>query len=146
MYLKESISTAFIVNLVLIFTGVFIALYVGSLAFTKGFKIRNRILDILDEHGGYTELAAIEIDENLSAIGYRLIENPNCNKVSDKNVLLESQSDYGYCVYRYDDVKGTYYGVTTFVTLDIPIIGNMIEIPLYGETRLLLDLDGVDKR
>ena len=138
--MKEAIGTSFVFNLVITFTAIFIVLYVGSIAYSKGFKIRNRIIDIIEANGGYNETAALEIDENLSTIGYQ-ITNRACPDRSDKGAnTVDITSAYNYCLYSYTDaLKGDYYGVTVFIKFNIPIIGNVFEIPLYGETRLLFE-------
>lgn len=136
--MKEAIGTSFVFNLIMVFIGVMIALLVGSLAFSKGFKIRNRIIDIVQKHEGYTEEAVEEINENLASIGYRLAIQENC-KAHNGVQPMNNNSDYHYCMYRYNTTKGDYYGVTVFIHFDIPLIGDWFEIPLYGETRILFD-------
>ena len=42
--MKEAIGTSMVFNLIMVFTGVFIAILVGSIAYSKSFKIRNRII------------------------------------------------------------------------------------------------------
>ena len=52
---------------------------------------------------------------------------------------------YNYCVYEYADniKKGRYYGVTVFINFDIPLVGNYINIPVYGETRIIYDKENI---
>ena len=45
--MKEAIGTSMVFNLIMVFTGVFIAILVGSIAYSKSFKIRNRIINIV---------------------------------------------------------------------------------------------------
>ena len=135
--MKEAIGTSFVFNLVMVFVSVFIVLYVGSIAYSKGFKIRNRIIDIVESNGGYNATASTSIDENLGAIGYQ-ITTRKCND-RDGATNIDIDSVYNYCLYSYDTSKGDYYGVTVFIRFDIPLIGSTIQIPLYGETRILFD-------
>ncbi len=142
--MKEAIGTSMVFNLILIFTGVFIALLIGSLAYSKGFKVRNRIIDIIEQHEGYTEDSKIEINENLSAIGYKIVGlNTRCQPHNGVSALANS-GPYDYCVYEYQTVKGKYYGVTVYVHFDFPIIGDYINIPLYGESRILFEKSEVE--
>ena len=71
--MKEAIGTSMVFNLIMVFTGVFIAILVGSIAYSKSFKIRNRIINIVEKYYGYTDEARMEIEENLSTIGYRIV-------------------------------------------------------------------------
>ena len=139
--MKEALGTSMVFNLIMIFVAVFIALFVGSIAYTKGFKVRNRIIDIIQKHEGYNEASKSEIDENLAAIGYRIVDK-ECGEHKGKTNI--STSDYRYCIYELDEPNaGTYYGVKVFIHFDLPLIGDFIEIPLYGETRTIFDKDKV---
>ena len=142
--MKEAIGTSMVFNLILIFTGVFIALLIGSLAYSKGFKVRNRIIDIIEQHDGYTENSKIDINENLAAIGYKIVGlNDRC-KSHNGTSALTNDGPYDYCVYEYQTSKGKYYGVTVYIHFDFPIVGDFINIPLYGETRILFDKNEVE--
>lgn len=142
--MKEAIGTSMVFNLILIFTGVFIALLIGSLAYSKGFKVRNRIIDIVEQHEGYTEESKIEINENLSAIGYKIVGlNTRCQPHNGVSAL-ENSGPYDYCIYEYQTVKGYYYGVTVYVHFDFPLIGDYINIPLYGESRIIFEKSEVE--
>jgi len=119
-----------------------IALLVGSIAYSKCFKIRNRMIDIIEKHNGYTETAKLEIEENLSSIGYRIVDKPCPTQVRSKEAvenmqLMEPQSDYHFCVYQRGTNRGNYYGVLVYMHFDIPIIGDWFEIPIYGETKTI---------
>lgn len=132
--MKEAIGTSYVFSLIITFVGILIAIYVGSIAYSKGFKIRNKIIDIIELHEGYDYNTIDEIDANLASIGYRVTDR-KCTERSGAT-LMNSDSAYNYCVYEYNVKKGVYYGVTVFIHFDIPLIGDFFEIPLYGETRL----------
>ena len=154
--MREAIGNSLILNIIIVFVAIFIALFVGALAFTKAFKTRNRMLDIIEKYGGYTEEAQLEIAENLHQIGYFMVDNVKC---PDRNlaIKLNKNDNYNYCVYEYgscvecteaggciptsgcDNDRGTYYGVRMYVHFDIPLIGNFMNIPIYGETRFIFD-------
>lgn len=142
IFLKEAIGTSFVFNLIMVFVSVFIVLYVGSIAYSKGFKIRNRIIDIIESNSGYNGHAILLIDENLAAIGYQL-SNRDC-PIKEKGNMVNVTSAYNYCIYQYDTVKGDYYGVTVFIKFDIPLIGSYVQVPIYGETRIIFDKDKVE--
>ncbi len=141
--MKEAIGTSMVFNLIIIFIIVFIVILVGSLAFSKGFKVRDRIIDIIEKHEGYTDSSKTEIDENLASIGYQIELNQQCKEKNGKQPL-SNNSGFRYCVYQYDTNKGDYYGVTVFVHFDFPLIGSFIELPLYGETRIIFDKKDVE--
>lgn len=143
--MKEAIGTSMVFNLIIIFVAIALFILVGSISFSKGFKIRNRIIDRIEEYEGYNiENGSIEAIENdLKAIGYKIvpvIDNKKCKERNGQRSLTEGYSgQYNYCVYEFGTSKGNYYGVTVFISFDIPFIGSYIEIPIYGETRIIFD-------
>lgn len=141
--MKEAMGTTMVFNLIIIFVSVFIVLLVGSLAYSKGFKVRNKIIDIIERNDGYNTTAKSQIDENLSNIGYYLMLNKTCDSHNGTQPL-PNNSSYRYCIYEYNTSKGKYYGVKVFIHFDFPIISGFIEIPLYGETRILFEKSEVE--
>ena len=139
--MKEAIGTSLVFNLMMIFVGVMIVILVSSIAYTKGFKIRNRIIDRIEEYDGYVKDTDVEdaIANDLKAIGYKIVEKSNCAVKADATLLTSEYNDYNYCVYEYNTSRGNYYGVTVFISVDIPLIGDYINIPIYGETRIIYD-------
>lgn len=143
--MKEAIGNAFIVNFIIIFTVVFIALFVGSTSYTKALRIKNRIIDIIEENNGYDSNgnAASEIEAYLNDAGYRISvsDKDSCKyKGSSANVLFpgtNGSSNYDYCIFEFNNKKGTYYGVKTYMYLDLPLIGDKVKIGVYGETKSL---------
>lgn len=141
--MKAAIGNAFIVNFIIIFTVVFIALFVGSISYTKALRIKNRITDIIEENNGYDNNAEKEIKNYLNDAGYRIsiTDKDNCKyKGSSENVVFpgnNGSSNYDYCIFEFENKQGTYYGVKTYMYLDLPLIGDKVKIGVYGETKTL---------
>lgn len=137
--MKEALGTSVVFNLMMVFLGVIIAILIGSVAYSKGFKVRNRIIDIIEKNNGYNEQAAIDIANDLKKLGYRVTDNKDCAS-RDGNYGIKND-EYNYCIYTYSTSKGDYFGVTVFIQLDLPLIGKYINLPVYGETRVMIDRD-----
>lgn len=141
--MKEAIGTSFVFNLMMIFIGVLIVILISSISYSKAFKIRNRIIDRIEEYNGYDINTNVDeaINEDLQSIGYKVVDNNKNCSTRDGAVLLTTtySSGYNYCVYEYTVDKGKYYGVTAFISFDIPLIKDYINIPIYGETRTIFD-------
>ena len=156
--MRESIGNSLLLNLVIIFSGIVILFFIGIITYSKAYRVKNRIIEIIEKYDGYTscnlndsdsKCAIKEINESLSESGYSLITK-DCGKVQghldDVNVSLNAISDnknsgdYNYCIYEVTDKSSDnskYYIVATFVHFDFPVIGNWINIPVYGETKIL---------
>lgn len=149
--MKSAIGNTFIMNFIIMFTIIFIALFIGSMTYTKALRIKNRITDIIEQNGGYDKGLSDsdgEITKFLNEAGYRISESQtsDCEKLNGTDISelgaqvvypSSYQSQYRYCIYKFDTKKGSYYGVKVFMYLDLPIVGDMIELPVYGETKVM---------
>ena len=156
--MREAIGNTFIVNLLMVFIGVMSALLIGSVSYSKAFKVKNRIIYTIEKYGGWnvttsagTNVVKAEIEANLKEIGYPLVvSNPFIGGCPNRNGATlvyggnsgsnKYENTYHYCVYEYKNEKGLYYGVTTFMHFDIPLIGNYLEFPVNGKTKTLYDV------
>ncbi len=136
--MKESIANAYILNLVIVFVVIFIFFFAGSLTYSKAFKVKNRIVDIIEKYETYDSKAIEEITASLSEMGYRVnTSNKGCPERNGKTSLTATVNAYRYCVYEYSTTKGKYYGVAAYMYFDFPIIGQSVEFPVYGETKIM---------
>ena len=150
--MKEAFGNTFIVNIVIIFIFVFIMFFVSSISYTKAFKVKNRIIDILERNEkvvngdqGNNEIASpillgtieSEIDSNLKEIGYHISNKQDCATRGGEVVTKSASSNYRYCITRHVTSRGAYYGVTTYVYFEIPITGVTLEFPVFGETKTM---------
>jgi len=159
--MKESLSNALILNLIIIFLFLFVILFAGSTAYTKAFKVKNRIISIIEKRentiltkgfnaGNNSVLSEIELA--LSDAGYRVEMNMS-QKCKDSmrrrfkninynySVVDTGLSTYNYCIAEFYDpssvMQGRYYAVITYMYFEIPLIGQTLEFPVYGETKTL---------
>lgn len=149
--MREAIGNTFIVNLLLVFLGVMSIIFIGSISYSKAFKVKNRIIHVIEKYGEWPEGELVnyprkEIEASLKQIGYPLIARiGDCSKYAkDSSAAVvyggnPADTTYHYCVYKYKNDRGVYYGVTTFMHFDIPLIGGLLEFPVYGETKALYD-------
>lgn len=150
--MKESIAQAFILNLILFFFVILVLLLFGSINYSKAYKVKNRIITIIEKYGGYTddtrENIKAEIVDNMVKAGYQTTTDGDnkCKKLVNKNGRLVFPVDdidstggrrYDYCVIEYDSSVGKYYQVVVYMKFEIPIIGGFLEFPVKGETKAL---------
>ncbi|MDD2378066.1 MAG: hypothetical protein PHE05_04485, partial [Bacilli bacterium] len=133
--MKESINNAFVFNMVIFFLTVIIAILVGSLSYSKAFKVKSKIVDIIEKHQAYNSKAKTEIDEILKEMGYKT--NPGGKNVcpgGHGTLVTPRNSNFRYCVYQNNEHNGFYFTVASFVYFEIPVIGDILEFPVYGDT------------
>lgn len=156
--MREAVGNTFVFAFIIVFVILFVALFATSSAYSKASKVKNEILDIveenadlLDEFSSLPDSVAKEIDTELRAVGYRLNKNQQnrCPEIysseEDKGgILMNNFSNYHYCIYKHQRSKskegtlphrGNYYTVVTYMYFDIPLIGQNLEFPVKGQTR-----------
>ncbi len=141
--MRESVGNTYLLGFAVFVVTIVMLLFVASLNYTKAFKVKNKIVNILETYGGYTTEARDEIEQSLSEIKYRIDNNPNCEakgRFSESEVVTQQgNTNYRYCIYKFnkDEEKGAYYGVVAYMYFEIPLIGKTLEFPVYGETKTL---------
>lgn len=141
--MKEAISNSFLTMFILIIISLLIALISASLSYTKAFKVKNRILNIIETRQTWNVDVKEEVDEALLDMGYRIntAAKQNCpvrtGATNNGQALNTYGSNYRYCVYRYETFKGPYFEVVAYMYFDIPIISSLLEIPVHGQTKII---------
>lgn len=150
--MKESLGNAVIYNIVIVFVIVFIGLFVTSTTYSKGYKIKNRMIKIIEQdyQNGENETAMMShIEDELSNLGYRISSGTCKTRTTSNNSLSVekySSKKYKVCFEKLQRtsssgsstsyaVNGVYYRVTAYMYLDIPLINQFAEFPIYGETK-----------
>lgn len=138
--MKESIGTTFVINIILVFLAVIGFLMIGFFGYSRAFKTKNKVIDIIEKHEGFTNAAKIEIDAYYKTIGYATNRaGKRCNNKARASETY-SGTNYAYCVYQYTTGRGYYYSVTVYMTYNFPIIQSLIQIPVEGETKIIYEL------
>ena len=147
--MKESIANTWIFYIVLTFISLLIGALVTSISYSKAFKIKNRIIEMIENHTTYDSKLEEEIEKMLGTVGYRINTNsinncptrPNAVDATGKATgkAINQSSRYRYCIYKYNTQRGIYYGVTTYMYFDIPLVEGLV-FPVYSETKTIFDL------
>lgn len=157
--MKEAISNSLILTLIITFFFIFLILFAGTTAYTKAFKVKNRIISIIErnemtvvQNGVNSADVMDEINLALQDAGYRISMNNDskCATALNKrfgntnqtyNVVNTGSNTYRYCIAEFYDetsaMKGKYYAVITYMYFEIPLIGVNLEFPVYGETKTM---------
>ncbi|MBR6690846.1 MAG: hypothetical protein IKL65_05890 [Bacilli bacterium] len=149
-----------LLNLVIIFAGLIIVLFISILSYSKAYRIKNRIVEIIEKYEVYNHTndnvvndAVDELNPDLMSAGYdasmpnrcanirnRLISNEN-GKYYDADLSANLNTyGYNYCVFEMNksvNKNGKHYVVVTFIRFEVPIIGDVLTFPVYGETKTL---------
>jgi len=141
--MREAIGNTYIYGIIITFIGIIFLILIGSLSYSKAFKIKNRIIEIIETNEGYDDnIVRTEIDNYLKSVGYVVTKTSGSGKCSDIDGVkaINTIKNYDYCIYRFNTVKGPYYHVTVFISFEIPIVSSYLRIPVSGETRIIYEL------
>ena len=158
--MRESLGGGFLLNIVIIFAGIVIMLFIGILSYSKAYGVKDRIIEIIEKYGTYDDRVVSELNSDLHSAGYSLADTAKCDgsirknlvsgenaKYNDKLSENKNTGNYNYCIYEMcdsrgddgtcEDFNGNYYVVVTFIHFEFPVIGDILTFPVYGETKVL---------
>lgn len=143
--MRQSIGGAWIFGLVTVFILLFTAYLAVTINYSKVFKVKNDVVDIIEKEEGLTfrESAADPgtiqaIDRYLSSSSYN--NYGNCNTDDGwYGGLTDGKGKYQYCVKKINsfdenEKQKAYYKVRLFFTLDLPVFGSFFTFGVTGET------------
>lgn len=146
--MREAIGGTFLFNIMIVFIFFFAAFLAIAINYSQAFRIKNQIINYIEQYEGIKGSKDKIVDYIKDAGYYRDkgcdCENYNCDGFNDsRNGAPVSNADgtytvKGLCVRELKNGNGdTYYRVTTFVGFELPVIGNMINFEVKGETRIV---------
>lgn len=140
--MREAIGGTWIFTIVIVFIVLFSSYLAISVNYSKAFKVKNEIINLIEQNEGMSADTQSAIEKYLDSVGYFVYGN--CSKGSDSEEVVytgysQIKQGYKYCVSTRsadDDVlERNYYKVKVFFKLDLPIVGNLLTFPITGETK-----------
>lgn len=138
--MREATGNALLTMIVAATITIIMVFFVGTLSYSKSYKIKNYIIDQIEENKGWSSTLESSIDEHLKDVGYNIRGDLNCNSSNNlpksgwcKSISLSSS--YNYCIYECVNGSYTYYTVLTFMKFDFPVISESLKIRVYGSTK-----------
>ena len=141
--MREAFGGAFTIKLMLIFLAIYIAFIAVALNYAKAFRVKNRIIDIIEQNEGIdsyddTKEGSVigNINSYLNTVGYYV----NLANIKNNNTENINCYDRGYCIEETtapvtDGITSKYYKVTTYININFPFFKLSFNIPITGETR-----------
>ena len=150
--MKESIGYTVTLNIAILFIIIVFAFLSAALIYFKSNKVSNIITETIEKYEGYNTYAKNETNTKLTSLGYNK-KQVNCityyNKIGDKerdkcSSSLTDGSD-GYCIFvckeMFDSECYYYYKISTNMMINIPIINEILDIPIFSNTNRLYDFE-----
>jgi len=163
--MKESIGYTVSLNIMIVFITIIVAFLCAALIYFKSNKVSNIITSAIEEYEGYNDLSINEISMHLKSLGYgsrsincaSTVEDKGAKKIENEDGVSNVSEDgicslisnsngtglNGYCVYLCMESKDYYYyKIRTNMMINIPIINDLLDIPIYSNTNRLYNFSG----
>lgn len=143
--MRESIGGAWILGIVMTFIVLFASFLAISINYSKAFKVKNNVVDIIEKNEGLTKTVGTkkgsveQIYDYLKTEGYILKGQCSSGYTGfDMNGKSTGTDKSLYCVKKNmindTSLDKAYYSVEVFFRLDLPIFGDIFTFRVSGET------------
>ena len=146
--MRDAIGQVFTLQIILAFVLLINGYMAYSVNYTRAFRVKNQIINIVEQYEGVTNDEAKEkINAYVQQMNYEVSNTLINNKRSEGYECFKE----GWC-YKENNVStadgdgqrtGKYYTIVTFVNIDIPVINKIIGLGQFlsvsGETRTIYD-------
>lgn len=151
--MRDSINGVWVLGIVMVFMAIFIAYVAISINYSTAYTLKSKMVTIIEQYEGMN-------NESISRIDGLIKDNAYFNKlmcteplygsdnrvfgITDMNATLNPVTPQSYCVTRdyRDATDGTetqyYYTVTLAFAFDLPLLGELFDFKVSGETNGLL--------
>lgn len=138
--MREAMGGTVLFQLMATFVVIYISLIAIGINYATTFRVKNQLIDILENNDDYED-ASLKIEAYLENINYYGGKNRvDLNREKTGNKCLNNTINY--CVRKITLTGGDYYyEVTTYVTLNFPIVDRLANLPVKGETSIKRILD-----
>ena len=147
--MKESVGYTVTLNIAITFIIIVFAFLSAAIIYFKSNKVSNVVANSIEKYEGFNALSEDEIISQMTSLGYNSNRITCSNSIrSNKGINCSFASDTvgkgesGYCVYLCDtrnDNGYYYYIIRTNMMINIPIINNILNIPINTYTNEIYD-------
>ncbi len=151
--MRESTGNALLMTLMTSVVAVVLSFLVGSISYSKSYRVKNHIINEIEDRKGWSAELQKDVDSYLKDIGYKVSKKETCPSAADiykepgegnrkdasakkcTNNLHEDSGSYNYCVYQCTENSYTFYVVITYMHMDFPLVNKFVNFKIMGETK-----------
>lgn len=111
--MREAVGGTLLLKIVLVFLIIYISFMAVVISYGRIFRVKNALINSVEQNEGFESLT--DVEEKAKELGY-LGDVDACYKDTD---------------------RGYIYKVKVFIDFQLPLIKNVIRIPVSGETRTI---------
>ena len=141
--MREATGNGLLTMMVTSIIAVIMIFFVGSLSYSKSFRIKNYIIGEIEENRGWSTNVQNSVDKYLKDAGYNIAKSnkacpiiQECNKDRNGGTAINSTNrNYDYCIYHCGTGTSDFYKVITYMKFEFPVIGDVMKFTVKGETK-----------
>lgn len=150
--MKDAMGGTWLTGLVILFLALFACFLAYSISYTKAFRTKNEIINIIEKNEGFTmsnnsarlhdlNMEALKQETSTEGKAFAFIKGLGYDYDTAEQVVCGNEGTMqngGYCLKKFCPNDGKiYYKVTTFIALTIPVIEVTVKLPISGETKTM---------
>lgn len=151
--MKDTIASTWIYQLVIVFILMFVAFLILSLTYSKNYKTKNEIINIIEKYEGVNTNSVQIINNYLSYNGYKVKGKCPDNWMGSLDLesarleKVQKGTKYYYCVNKKWNKSTTtgntsrllkskvFYQIKTFFKFNLPLLGDIYTFTVDGTTN-----------
>ena len=152
--MRDAIGQVFTLQIILAFVLLINGYMAYSVNYTRAFRVKNQIVNIIEQYEGPTDEAMAKIGSYVDGMTYRVPQtliNNFRNRYASNSDDGEVSCQDGWCYIEHNvsideadgERTGRYYSIVTFVNIDIPVINKIVGLgdflSVSGETKTIYD-------
>ncbi len=144
--MRESIGGAWLLGIVLVFMSIFIAYIAITINYSNTYLVKTKMVTTVEQYQGLNPTTLEKLDWILKSEGY--MKTLNCGTSDEKQILGVTNkivtenptTPQSYCITREvrygenDSEAKYYYTVTVAFGFSLPLLGNLFDFKVGGET------------
>lgn len=141
--MREATGNALLVTMMTSIIAIIMIFFVGSISYSKSYRIKNYIINQIEENKGWDSTIIGDVNAYLKDAGYNVRRSGSkCDSYNKCTLVYPTsavRNGYDYCVYSCSG--GDYYKVVTYMKFDFPVINNQLKFEVKGETKTFNDFN-----
>lgn len=145
--MREGIGGTWLFQIVIVFILLFAGILAIAVNYARAFKVKSEIVSIIERGSGINTYTNNRISSYLNTVGYRTTGKCDLDETTYGNPnTMQTDGKALYCIKEVKTKKNAddltnqaYFRVKVFFNIDVPIIGNWMNLTLTGTTKVIND-------
>lgn len=125
--MRESIGGVFLIKIMVVFLVLYNSLLAIAVNYAIAFRVKNQIINLIEQYEGCSGASTGCNGGNcvanyIGSVGY---------------YRAGSTTNRSYIIEAFNDIRGTYYKVSTYINFDFPFVGALVRTKITGETKVI---------